>query len=196
MSDDEIEGIHSSLSAQPGDMILIVADERRTVNHVLGLLRLEIGRPPVNSGELKYLWITEFPLFESVGDHGRPIPAHHPFTMPHLEDLEKLNSAQGEEYLEIRSQAYDLVLNGVGIRIRKCKIHTPEIQSKIFEILGIGEVEANEKFGFLLDAFRYGAPPHAGFVFGDRPVGGDSIREKKIYEKSLLFQRPNLGLIL
>ncbi|MDG2300614.1 MAG: aspartate--tRNA ligase, partial [Acidimicrobiales bacterium] len=123
MSDEEIGGICSGLSAQSGDMILIIADKRRTVNHVLGLLRLEIGRPPVNSGELEYLWITEFPLFESVGDHGRPVPAHHPFTMPHKDDVDMLDSAQGEEYLDIRSQAYDLVLNGWELGSGSVRIH-------------------------------------------------------------------------
>ena len=170
-------------------MILIIADKRRTVNHVLGLLRLEIGRPPVNSGELEYLWITEFPLFESVGDHGRPVPAHPTFTMPHNEDVDMLDSAQGEEYLDIRSQAYDLVLNGWELGSGSVRIHTSEVQSKIFETLGIEEDEAQEKFGFLLDAFRYGAPPHAGFAFGiDRLVailsGEENIREVIAFPKT------------
>ena len=189
MSDKEVESICTALSADSGDMILMIADKRRTVNHVLGLLRLEIGRPPVNSGELKYLWITEFPLFESIGDHGRPIPAHHPFTMPHTADLETLDSAQGEEYLDIRSQAYDLVLNGWELGSGSVRIHTPEIQSKVFEILGINEEESKDKFGFLLDAFRYGAPPHAGFAFGiDRLAailsGEENIREVIAFPKT------------
>ena len=189
MSDQEIEGICSNLDADEGDMILMVADKRKVVNHVLGLLRLEIGRPPVNSGELEYLWITEFPLFESIGDQGRPIPAHHPFTMPHEEDLGMLDSAEGDEYLEIRSQAYDLILNGWELGSGSVRIHTPDIQTKIFEVLGIGENEANEKFGFLLDAFRYGAPPHAGFAFGiDRLTailsGEENIREVIAFPKT------------
>ncbi|MEC8974582.1 MAG: aspartate--tRNA ligase [Actinomycetota bacterium] len=189
LSDKEMSGIRSALTAESGDMILIIADKKRVVNHVLGLLRLEIGRPPVNSGELKYLWITEFPLFESVGDHGRPIPAHHPFTMPHEEDIEKLNSAEGDAYLEIRSQAYDLVLNGWELGSGSVRIHTSDIQSKIFHVLGIGEEEAEEKFGFLLAAFRYGAPPHAGFAFGiDRLAailsGEENIREVIAFPKT------------
>jgi len=189
LSDKEMSGIRSALTAESGDMILIIADKKRVVNHVLGLLRLEIGRPPVNSGELRYLWITEFPLFESVGDHGRPIPAHHPFTMPHEEDIEKLNSAEGDAYLEIRSQAYDLVLNGWELGSGSVRIHTSDIQSKIFHVLGIGEEEAEEKFGFLLAAFRYGAPPHAGFAFGiDRLAailsGEENIREVIAFPKT------------
>jgi len=189
LSDKEMSGIRSALTAESGDMILIIADKKRVVNHVLGLLRLEIGRPPVNSGELRYLWITEFPLFESVGDHGRPIPAHHPFTMPHEEDIEKLNSVEGDAYLEIRSQAYDLVLNGWELGSGSVRIHTSDIQSKIFHVLGIGEEEAEEKFGFLLAAFRYGAPPHAGFAFGiDRLAailsGEENIREVIAFPKT------------
>jgi len=189
LSDKEMSGIRSALTAESGDMILIIADKKRVVNHVLGLLRLEIGRPPVNSGELRYLWITEFPLFESVGDHGRPIPAHHPFTMPHEEDIEKLNFAEGDAYLEIRSQAYDLVLNGWELGSGSVRIHTSDIQSKIFHVLGIGEEEAEEKFGFLLAAFRYGAPPHAGFAFGiDRLAailsGEENIREVIAFPKT------------
>ncbi|MEC7924176.1 MAG: aspartate--tRNA ligase [Actinomycetota bacterium] len=189
LSDKEMSGIRSALTAESGDMILIIADKKRVVNHVLGLLRLEIGRPPVNSGELRYLWITEFPLFESVGDHGRPIPAHHPFTMPHEEDIEKLDSAEGDAYLEIRSQAYDLVLNGWELGSGSVRIHTSDIQSKIFHVLGIGEEEAEEKFGFLLAAFRYGAPPHAGFAFGiDRLAailsGEENIREVIAFPKT------------
>ena len=189
MSAEEVEGISSVLDVTAGDMILIIADERKIVNHVLGLLRLEIGRPPVNSGELEYLWITEFPLFEAIGDEGAPVPAHHPFTMPHEEDLEKLSSSEGDQYLEIRSQAYDLVLNGWELGSGSVRIHTSDIQSKIFEILGIKEDEAQEKFGFLLDAFRYGAPPHAGFAFGiDRLTailaGEENIREVIAFPKT------------
>jgi aspartyl-tRNA synthetase len=170
-------------------MVLMIADERKVVNHVLGLLRLEIGRPPVHSGELEFLWITEFPLFGDVGENGQPIPAHHPFTMPLEEDLEKLDSAEGDEYLAIRSQAYDLVLNGWELGSGSVRIHSPEIQSQIFAILGIEKDEAQEKFGFLLDAFRYGAPPHAGFAFGiDRLTailsGEENIREVIAFPKT------------
>ena len=189
MSEEEISEVQNCLSAESGDMVLMIADERKVVNHVLGLLRLEIGRPPVHSGELEFLWITEFPLFGDVGENGQPIPAHHPFTMPLEEDLEKLDSAEGDEYLAIRSQAYDLVLNGWELGSGSVRIHSPEIQSQIFTILGIEKDEAQEKFGFLLDAFRYGAPPHAGFAFGiDRLTailsGEENIREVIAFPKT------------
>jgi len=189
MSIDEISELANSMEAKEGDMIFVIADQRRVVNHILGLLRLEIARPPVEEGGLNFLWITEFPLFESIAESGTPVPAHHPFTMPHPEDLVKLETAIGEEYLEIRSQAYDLVLNGWELGSGSVRIHNKEIQTRIFDILGIGETEANEKFGFLLDAFRYGAPPHAGFAFGiDRLAallsGEENIREVIAFPKT------------
>ena len=159
------------------------------MNHVLGLLRLELGRPPVNEGGFHFLWITEFPLFETVSDAGNPMPAHHPFTMPHVDDVEKLDTAEGDAYLDIRSQAYDLVLNGWELGSGSVRIHRPDIQAKIFETLGIGAEEAQLKFGFLLDAFKYGAPPHAGFAFGiDRLAallaGEENIREIIAFPKT------------
>ena len=189
MSDKEITQLASSMGANSGDMIFVIADQRRTVNHILGLLRLELARPPVGEGGLNFLWITEFPLFESVTDSGEPIPAHHPFTMPHTDDLEMLDSASGEEYLSIRSQAYDLVLNGWELGSGSVRIHKKDIQAKIFSILGIQDEEAEQKFGFLLDAFKYGAPPHAGFAFGiDRLVallaGEENIREVIAFPKT------------
>ncbi|MEG3586975.1 MAG: aspartate--tRNA ligase [Actinomycetota bacterium] len=189
MSKDEISDLANSMAAKEGDMIFVIADQRRVVNHILGLLRLEIARPPVEEGGLNFLWITEFPLFESIAESGTPVPAHHPFTMPHPEDLAKLETAIGEEYLEIRSQAYDLVLNGWELGSGSVRIHNKEVQTRIFDILGIGETEANEKFGFLLDAFRYGAPPHAGFAFGiDRLAallsGEENIREVIAFPKT------------
>ena len=189
MSKDEISELANSMAAKEGDMIFVIADQRRVVNHILGLLRLEIARPPVEEGGLNFLWITEFPLFESIAESGTPVPAHHPFTMPHPEDLAKLETAIGEEYLEIRSQAYDLVLNGWELGSGSVRIHNKEVQTRIFDILGIGETEANEKFGFLLDAFRYGAPPHAGFAFGiDRLAallsGEENIREVIAFPKT------------
>ena len=140
-------------------------------NHVLGILRLDLGRPPVNEGGLQLQWVLDFPLFEALDADGRPIPAHHPFTMPHPEDLELLDSSSGEDLLEVRSQAYDLVLNGWELGSGSVRIHSPVVQQKIFSFLGIEPEEAQARFGFLLDAFRFGAPPHAGFAFGvDRLV--------------------------
>ncbi|MCH2615727.1 MAG: aspartate--tRNA ligase [Acidimicrobiales bacterium] len=189
MSDKEIAQLTSAMGANSGDMIFVIADQRRTVNHILGLLRLELARPPVGEGGLNFLWITEFPLFESVTDSGEPIPAHHPFTMPHTDDLEMLDTASGEEYLSIRSQAYDLVLNGWELGSGSVRIHKKDIQAKIFSMLGIQDEEAEQKFGFLLDAFKYGAPPHAGFAFGiDRLVallaGEENIREVIAFPKT------------
>ena len=189
MSDREIAQLTSAMGANSGDMIFVIADQRRTVNHILGLLRLELARPPVGEGGLNFLWITEFPLFESVTDSGEPIPAQHPFTMPHTDDLEMLDTASGEEYLSIRSQAYDLVLNGWELGSGSVRIHKKDIQAKIFSMLGIQDEEAEQKFGFLLDAFKYGAPPHAGFAFGiDRLVallaGEENIREVIAFPKT------------
>ncbi len=189
MSDKEIEQLASSMGADAGDMVFVIADQRRTVNHILGLLRLELARPPVGEGGLNFLWITEFPLFESVTDSGEPIPAHHPFTMPHPDDLAMLDTASGAEYLSIRSQAYDLVLNGWELGSGSVRIHKKDIQAKIFNMLGIQDEEAEQKFGFLLDAFKYGAPPHAGFAFGiDRLVallaGEENIREVIAFPKT------------
>lgn len=188
MSDDEQAAVIDGLGCAVGDLALLIADDRRTVNHVLGLLRLELGRPPVNEGGLNFLWVTEFPLFEALDEAGNPIPAHHPFTMPHPDDVELLD-AGGERLLEVRSLAYDLVLNGWELGSGSVRIHRGDIQSKIFALLGIGADEAQAKFGFLLDAFRFGAPPHAGFAFGmDRLVallaGEENIREVIAYPKT------------
>ena len=185
LSDHERTALVQALTADAGDLLLLVADERRMANHVLGILRLELGRPPVSEGGLRYLWVTEFPLFEGVGDDGRPIPAHHPFTMPHPDDIDRLET----DPLSVRSLAYDLVLNGWELGSGSVRIHRREIQQRIFGLLGIEPQQAQERFGFLLDAFRYGAPPHAGFAFGiDRLAailaGEDNIREVIAFPKT------------
>ena len=186
LTDDEKGALAMTLEAEPGDLLLLVADERRAVRHVLGLLRLELGRPPVTEGGLHFLWVVDFPLFEGLDEAGNPIPAHHPFTMPHEEDLEALERG---DLLDVRSQAYDLVLNGWELGSGSVRIHRGDVQERIFSILGIGSEEAHAKFGFLLDAFRYGAPPHAGFAFGmDRLTailaGEENIREVIAYPKT------------
>ncbi len=188
LSADESSQVVAALEAQPGDMVFLVADERRLVRHVLGLLRLELGRPPVNEGGLNFLWVVDFPLFESINDNGKPVPSHHPFTMPHEDDWALLDE-EGEALLDVRSQAYDLVLNGWELGSGSIRINRPDIQNRIFELLGIGEEERNAKFGFLLDAFRFGAPPHGGFAFGiDRItallVGETNIREVIAFPKT------------
>ena len=185
MSSDEQAAIPKVLGAEADDLLLIAAGERLVVDRVLGQLRLELGRPPVNEGGLNLLWVTEFPLFEGLDSAGRPIPAHHPFTMPHLEDLDRLDS----EPLSVRSQAYDLVLNGWELGSGSVRIHRPDIQQRIFSFLGIEPEQAQARFGFLLDAFRHGAPPHAGFAFGiDRLVallaGEENIREVVAFPKT------------
>ena len=186
LSNEEIAALRSTLEAEVGALLLIVADERRTVSHVLGLVRLELGRPPVTEGGLHFLWVVDFPLFEGLDDAGNPIPAHHPFTMPHEEDLDALERG---DLLNVRSRAYDLVLNGWELGSGSVRIHRREIQEQIFAILGIGAEESQAKFGFLLDAFRYGAPPHAGFAFGmDRLTailaGEENIREVIAFPKT------------
>ncbi len=188
MSEAEQVAVPERLGADVGDLVLIIADKRRVVNHVLGLLRIELGRPPVNEGGLNFLWVVDFPLFEAIDDDGKPIPAHHPFTMPHAEDLALLDQG-GDALLDVRSQAYDLVLNGWELGSGSVRIHRGDVQSRIFSLLGISTEEAQRKFGFLLDAFRFGAPPHAGFAFGiDRLVallvGEENIREVIAFPKT------------
>jgi len=198
LSEQEQLGLVAALEAAPGDLVLIVAGERRMTNHVLGILRLDLGRPPVNEGGLQLQWVLDFPLFEALDADGRPIPAHHPFTMPHPDDLDLLDSSSGDDLLKVRSQAYDLVLNGWELGSGSVRIHSPVVQQKIFTFLGIEPEEAQARFGFLLDAFRFGAPPHAGFAFGvDRLVallaGEENIREVIAFPKTQKGQDPLTG---
>jgi aspartyl-tRNA synthetase len=189
LSDDELAAVAARLGAEAGDLLYLVADDWSAVCHVLGLLRLELGRPPVNDGGLQFLWVVDFPLFEAVDEGtGKPVPAHHPFTMPHADDVDLLDGGP-EDLLRVRSQAYDLVLNGWELGSGSVRIHRPDVQRRIFDLLGISDDEAQLKFGFLLDAFRYGAPPHAGFAFGiDRIVallvGEENIREVIAFPKT------------
>jgi aspartyl-tRNA synthetase len=198
LSEAEQIGIVDTLGAAPGDLLLVAAGTRRVVDHVLGTLRVELGRPPVHEGGLEFLWVVDFPLFEALDDDGRPIPAHHPFTMPHPDDLEILAHGKGEDLLAVRSLAYDLVLNGWELGSGSVRIHRPDIQRRIFSLLGISDDEAQSRFGFLLDAFRYGAPPHAGFAFGiDRLTailaGEDNIREVIAFPKTQSGADPLTG---
>lgn len=189
LSADEITALIESTGASEGDLLLLVADRWRTACHIQGLLRLELGRPPVTEGGLQFLWVVDFPMFEDLNEDGSPIPAHHPFTMPHPDDVGLLDAGEPETLLAVRSQSYDLVLNGWELGSGSVRIHDPVIQRRIFSLLGIGDAEANERFGFLLDAFRFGAPPHAGFAFGiDRLVallaGEENIREVIAFPKT------------
>jgi aspartyl-tRNA synthetase len=185
LSEAEQLGVVDALGARPGDLVLIAAGERATTRAVLGQLRLDLGRPPVGEGPLRFVWLVDFPLFEAVDSEGRPVPAHHAFTMPHADDLDRLES----DPLSVRSQSYDLVLNGWELGSGSVRIHRPDIQRRIFSLLGISDEHAQERFGFLLDAFRFGAPPHAGFAFGvDRLVavlvGEENIREVIAFPKT------------
>ena len=189
LSDDEKAALLAATGAEVGDLLYLVADDWRRTCHVLGLIRLELGRLPVDEGGLQFLWVVDFPLFEDVDEvTGKPVPAHHPFTMPNSEDAPLLDGGP-EDLLKMRSQAYDLVLNGWELGSGSVRIHRGDLQQKIFDLLGISVEEAHAKFGFLLDAFRYGAPPHAGFAFGvDRLVallvGEENIREVIAFPKT------------
>ena len=185
LSDTESEAIASVDGAEVGDIVFCVADEYAQACHVLGAIRTTLGSPPVGEGPHKYVWVTEFPLFEGVDDEGHPMAAHHPFTMPHPDDMDLIET----DPLKVRSKAYDLVLNGWELGSGSVRIHRADIQSRVFRALGISEEEAESRFGFLLGAFKYGAPPHAGFAFGiDRLVaifaGEENIREVNAYPKT------------
>ncbi len=185
LSEDEIVKLRAATEAQPGDLLLLVADERPKVRHVLGLLRVELGRTPVTEGGLHFTWIVDFPLFEGLDDDGRPVAAHHLFTMPNPDDLDKLQS----DPLAVRAQSYDLVLNGWELGSGSVRIHRADVQQLVFDAVGIEAEDAQRRFGFLLDAFKYGAPPHAGFAFGlDRLVailaGEENIREVIAFPKT------------
>ncbi len=194
LSDDERAAIVSATGAGAGDLVLVVADEWRTACEVLGQIRLDLGRPPVGEGERRFLWVTEFPLFDGTDDDGNPQAAHHPFTMPHPDDLDLLES----DPTRVRSQAYDLVLNGWELGSGSIRIHREDIQRRVFTALGISPDEAEARFGFLLAAFRYGAPPHGGFAIGvDRFVAvlaaEDNLREVIAYPKTQSGTDPMTG---
>ena len=186
LSEEEKTSLKSKMSGEEGDLLLLVADEWSTVCHVLGLVRLEIGKPPINEGGFHFLWVIDFPLFEGTDENGNPSSSHHPFTMPHEDDLTLLEDGETEG---IRSLAYDLVLNGWELGSGSVRIHRQDIQERIFTALGIEPDEARKRFGFLLDAFKFGAPPHAGFAVGlDRLtailVGEENIREVIAFPKT------------
>jgi len=185
LSADEAQAIQHLDGAHEGDMVFCVADEYELACKVLGALRLTLGASPVGEGPHHYVWVTEFPLFDGLDEDGNPQAAHHPFTMPHPEDVDLIES----EPLKVRSQAYDLVLNGWELGSGSVRIHRADIQSRVFKALGISDEEAESRFGFLLGAFKFGAPPHAGFAFGiDRLVaifaGEENIREVIAFPKT------------
>ena len=169
LTEAENEAIKAKMEAEAGDLILIVADKNSVVYDSLGALRCECAKRMgiLDPSEYKFLWVTEFPLLEYSEEDGRFYAKHHPFTSPMDEDLQYLDT----DPARVRAKAYDIVLNGNEIGGGSIRIHDSAIQSKMFEMLGMGEEEANEKFGFLLEAFKYGVPPHGGLAFGlDRLV--------------------------
>jgi len=177
LSETELIGLTDALGGRPGDLLLLVAGDRAMVRHVLGQLRLDLGRPPVSQG-LQFSWIVDFPLFEGLDTDGRPIPAHHAFTSPHPDDIDRLES----DPLSVRSRSYDLVLNGWELGSGSVRIHRPDMQQRIFTLLGIEPDDAQQRFGFLLDAFRFGAPPHAGFAVGIDRLSAILAKEENIRE--------------
>jgi aspartyl-tRNA synthetase len=194
LSDTERAMLVDRLDAKPGDVLLLQATEWMTAVEVLGFLRNELGRPPVHEGPYRYVWVVDFPMFVGASEDGTPKPAHHPFTRPHPEDMAKLES----DPMDVRSLAYDLVLNGWELGSGSIRIHEPALQQRIFDLLGIGEEEANRRFGFFLTPFRYGAPPHGGFAFGiDRLVailaGEENIREVIAFPKTQSGTDPMTG---
>jgi aspartyl-tRNA synthetase len=185
LSETERVALLEKTGAQEGDLILAVSDTHRIACTTLGTLRAALGSPPVGQGPHRYVWVVDFPMFDGVDAGGNPQPAHHPFTMPYEDDLPLLDTVP----FAVRSQAYDLVLNGWELGSGSVRIHRRDIQARIFDTLGISTEEAEKRFGFLLSAFRYGAPPHAGFAFGiDRLAavlaGEENIREVIAYPKT------------
>jgi aspartyl-tRNA synthetase len=194
LSETEQAALVSALAVSAGDLILVVADEWMTTCEVLGQLRNDLGRPPVYEGPYRYVWVVDFPMFVGMSEDGHPKPAHHPFTRPHPDDIDRLET----DPMSVRSRAYDLVLNGWELGSGSIRIHEPELQQRIFDLLGIGEEEANQRFGFFLTPFKYGAPPHGGFAFGlDRLVailaGEENIREVIAFPKTQSGADPMTG---
>jgi aspartyl-tRNA synthetase len=183
----ELAALNQALNAEVGDLLLFVADTPRITNEALGRLRGHLGQKLglADKQNYKFSWVTDFPLLEWDGGERRHVAVHHPFTAPLEEDIALLDSDPGKA----RAQAYDLVLNGSEIGGGSIRIHDQTVQSRMFELLGIGAEEAREKFGFLLDALSFGAPPHGGIAFGlDRLMmiltGADSIRDVIAFPKT------------
>ena len=201
MKEEELNALVKAMDGKPGDLLFFAADKDKVVFDVLGNLRLELARQLdlLKKDDFKFLWVTEFPLLEYSEEENRYVAMHHPFTMPMDEDLPLIDTNPGA----VRAKAYDIVLNGTELGGGSVRIHQGDIQSKMVEVLGFTEERANEQFGFLLDAFKYGVPPHAGLAYGlDRVVmlmvGADSIRDviafPKVKDASCLMMEAPAGV--
>ena len=186
MKPEELDALVVAMDGKPGDLLFFAADKNKVVFDVLGNLRLELARQLdlLKKDDFKFLWVTEFPLLEYDEEEKRYVAMHHPFTMPMDEDLPLLDTDPGA----VRAKAYDIVLNGTELGGGSVRIHQADVQEKMFEVLGFTKERAQQQFGFLLDAFKYGVPPHAGLAYGlDRVimlmVGADSIRDVIAFPK-------------
>ncbi len=186
-SGEEVAAVNRTMQANPGDMLLLVADRREVCLPVLGALRLRLGKELnlIVEGKVSLLWVTDFPLFEYSEEEKRLVAMHHPFTSPREEDIPLLRSAPQQ----VRARAYDLVFNGSEVAGGSIRIHDAELQREVFRALSISQEEAERKFGFLLEALQYGAPPHGGIAFGfDRLVmllaGKETIRDVIAFPKT------------
>ena len=200
MTEDELKALVSAMQGEPGDLLLFAADKNKIVWNVLGALRLELAKELdlLDPNQYNFLWVTEFPLLGWSDEENRFMAMHHPFTMPMEEDWDKIDSDPGS----VRAKAYDIVLNGTELGGGSVRIHQDDIQEKMFEVLGFTKERAHEQFGFLLDAFKYGVPPHAGLAYGlDRlvmhMVHADSIRDVIAFPKvkdasCLMTQAPGI----
>ena len=187
MTEEELDALVAALEGKPGDLLLFAADKDSIVFNILGSLRLELAKTleRIDKNDYRLLWVTEFPLLEYSEEQDRFVAMHHPFTMPMEEDLPLLTTDPGA----VRAKAYDIVLNGNEIGGGSIRIYQADVQEKMFEILGFSKEEAHERFGFLLDAFRFGVPPHGGLAYGlDRlamlMAGADNIREVIAFPKA------------
>jgi len=186
LSPAEQSALVEQTGAVAGDLVLIVADSWATTCSVLGQLRNDLGRPPVHQGPYRYVWVVDFPMFVGINPTTKlPQPGHHPFCHPHPDDIDRLET----DPLSVRALAYDLVLNGWELGSGSIRIHEPDLQRRVFRYLGISDEDADHRFGFFLQPFKYGAPPHGGFAFGiDRLTailaGEDNIREVIAFPKT------------
>ena len=200
MTEDELKALVDAMGGESGDLLLFAADKNKIVYSVLGALRLEVAKQMdiIDNDKFNFVWVTEFPLLEYSEDEDRYVAVHHPFTMPMEEDWQYIDTDPGK----VRAKAYDIVLNGVELGGGSVRIHQNDVQEKMFEVIGLTKEEANDKFGFLLSAFKYGVPPHAGLAYGvDRfvmlLVKADSIREVIAFPKvkdasCLMTDAPNV----